>query len=440
MVRMTVAKLYRQQWFYVHIPIWCLTLLLFLLLAERWMPMPSTQLAISSGRPGGMYYEHAKRYVHAMHDHGINVKIVESAGTGENLQRLKDPAAQVQIAFVQGGYALSEANHTLNAGLETIAQVDVEPVWVFSRFKDVDSLLRLQGARVAIGQTGSGSRAVATRMFEQVRLEPKDLMVSESVGMETVQALRAGQIDAMIFVAAPTAPVVQALLQSPGITLAALKRSAAMIERLPYLDARFVAAGSLNSVTNQPLQDTALLTTQASLVVREDMHPIHKRLLAAVAMQLHSGAGPLHRAGEFPHLKRVEFPSSPQARDVLRNGLPWLESRLGARAAQWLYRLLFIGVPLAFMAWLFCKTIPGYLRWLMESTINRWYGELKFVENDLKTGKPGGLEMAKLRAQIKQIDEQVSHFEAPRSYMQRVFLLKQHVNFVKTQLQGTHGR
>lgn len=440
MMCMTAAKLYRQRMLYVYAPILGLALLLFFLFSQRWMPIPPDQLTISSGRPGGMYHEHAKRYVKALREHGIEARVLESVGTGENLQRLKDEASGVQAAFVQGGYALSEANQTLNVGLETIAQVDVEPVWVFSRFKDVDSLLRLQGARVAIGQAGSGSRAVAVRMLEQVRLEPKDLMVSESVGMETVQALREGRIDAMIFVAAPEAPVVQALLQSSGITLATLKRSAAMIERLPYLDARFVAAGSLNAKTNQPEQDTALLTTQASVVVREDLHPMLKRILASVTMQLHSAAGSLHRAGEFPHLKRVEFPSSPQARDVLRNGLPWLESRLGVRGAQWIYRLLFIGLPLAVMAWLLCKIIPGYLRWLMESAINRWYGELKFVENDLKTGKPGGLEMAKLRAQIKQIDEQASHFEAPRSYMQRVYLLKQHVNFVKTQLQGSHGR
>ncbi len=437
---MNAAKLYKHQWSLIHAPIWALALALFFWLASNRMPMPPQEITITSGRVGGMYQEHANRYVNALAAHGIDAKVIESAGTGENIQRLKEKKGSVHVGFVQGGYALSEANTTLNAGIETIAQVDVEPVWVFTRFKDVDSLLRLQGARVAIGQSGSGSRVVASRMLEQVRLEPKDLVVSETVGMETVAALSEGRIDATIFVAAANAPVVQALLKQPGIHMALLKRSAALTERLPYLDARFVATGSLNFATQQPAQDAVLLSTLASIVVREDLHPMIKRILTDVAIQIHSGAGPLHRAGEFPHLKRVEFPSAFEAREVLRNGLPWFEKTLGINLAQWIYRLLFIGTPTLLLAILLTRMIPAYLRWLMESGINRWYGELKFIENDLSTSRPGGLEIARFRGQLRQIEEQIQEFQAPRSYMQRMYQLRQHVGFVKNQLRGSHGR
>jgi uncharacterized protein len=437
---MTAARLYRRQGWLIHAPIWGVMLLLFLWLSARWMPMPPSSITISSGSVGGMYQEHATRYAKAFAKLGIEAIVLPSAGTGENLQRLRDPASQVQMAFVQGGYALSESSQSLGADLETIAQIDVEPVWVFSRFKDVDSLLRLQGTRVAIGQTGSGSRAVALRMFEQVRLLPSDLMLSESLNLEAVTALREGRIDAMIFVAAPTAPMVQALLNSPGVYMASLRRSAAMIERLHYLDARFVAASSLQPKTQQPMQDTVLLTTLASVVVRADMHPMVKRILAETATQLHGGAGPLHSSGEFPHLKRVEFPSSHDAREVLRNGLPRLEVSLGVHGAQWIYRLLFIGLPLCALALILSRLLPSYLRWLMESRINRWYGELKFIENDLQSSQPGGLEIARFRARLSAINSHISRFEAPRSFMQRMYVLKQHVLFVQDQLKSSHGR
>jgi uncharacterized protein len=437
---MTAASWYRRQAWLIHVPVWVIMASLFLWLSHRWMPMPPASIAISSGSPGGMYQEHATRYAAALAQLGIEAKILPSAGTGENLQRLRDASSGVSVAFVQGGYALSESSQSLGAELETVAQIDVEPVWVFSRFKDVDSLLRLQGTRVAIGQIGSGSRVVAVRMFEQVRLEPRDLVLSESVNLETVAALREGRIDAMIFVASPTAPVVQALLNSPGVYMASLRRSAAMIERLPYLDARFVAAGSLRPSTQQPAQDTVLLSTIASVVVREDLHPMIKRVLADTAKQLHSGAGPLHASGEFPHLKRVEFPSSRAARDVLRNGLPALEATLGVQVAQWIYRLLFIGLPLAVLALLLSRLIPSYLRWKMESSINRWYGELKFIENDLISSKPGGLEIARFRSRLNLINESINQFEAPKGFMQRMYVLKQHVLFVQAQLQRNHGR
>jgi uncharacterized protein len=438
---MTAAQLYRRQSYLVHAPIWGVTLLLFLWLSNRWMPMPDSEIVISSGVPGGMYQEHAQRYAKELQSYGIAAKVLSSAGTGENLQRLKDPNSPAHMAFMQGGYAISEASESLGTGIETIAQVDVEPVWVFSRFKDVDSLLRLQGTRVAISKPGSGSRAVAIRMLEQVRLEPRDLMLSESIDMEMVAALREGRIDAMIFVASANAAVVQALLKSPGVYMATLRRSAALIERLPYLEARFVAAGSLRPDAQQPPQDTVLLTTLASVVVREDLHPMMKRILAGTALKLHSNSGPLHAAGEFPHLKRVEFSSSAQARHVLRDGLPWLESNLGVFWAQWAYRLLLIGLPLAFLAYVLSRLIPSYLRWLMESRINRWYGELKYIENDLKSDiKPGGLEMARYRGQLRDMDQQVSGFQAPRSFMQRMYVLKQHVQFVQAQLKSSHGR
>jgi uncharacterized protein len=437
---MNVAQLYRRQGLFIHIPTWSLAVAAFLWLSSQLLPIPADTLTISAGRPGGMYQEHALQYAQALRRRGVEVKVLESAGTGENLLRLADDSAQVQAAFIQGGYALSEANPALAADLETIAQIDIEPVWVFTRLKDLDSLHRLQGTRVAIGQLGSGSRAVALRMLEQVRLEPKDLVVSETVGLEAVAALREGRIDAMIFVASPTAPLVQALLKTTGVQLAALRRSAAMTERLPYLDARFVAEGSLNAPNKQPAQDTVLLSTQASLVVRKDLHPMLKRVLADASMQLHSGPGPLHRAGEFPHLKRVEFLSSQQAREVLRNGLPWIEDHLSVQAAQWAYRVLFIGIPLALLAALLSRIIPFYLHWRMESSINRWYGELKFIENDLKLNQMGGLEMARFRSKLSQIDKQASRFAAPPSYFQRLYLLKQHVQFVHQKLLATHGR
>jgi uncharacterized protein len=437
---MNSAHLYRNQWLLIHGPIWMAALALFLFLAHRWMPMPPQSITISAGPAGGMYQQYGLKYAQALKTHDIDVRVVESAGTGENLQRLSDPKADVQAAFVQGGYAYGDTSSALNENLETIAQIDVEPVLLLTRIKDLDSLQALRGMRVAIGPVGSGSRMVALRMLEQVRLDPKDLILSDTSLQESTAALRAGKLDAMIFVAPPSAPAIRTLLQSPGIHLAALRRSSALIERMPYLDTRFISAGSLNAAANQPPQDLNVLSTVASLVVRGDLHPMVKRVLTDAALELHSGNGVLHRAGEFPNLKRVDFPSSPQARDVLRNGLPWVESTLSLRWAQWAYRFLLIGLPLVLIALMLSRVMPAYLRWLMESTINRWYGELKYIENDLKSSQPGGLEIARFRTRLREIETNVTRFEAPRSFMQRMYVLKQHVQFVKNQLTSSYGR
>ncbi len=421
-------------------PVWALALVALLWLSAVYLPLPPDTVLLSAGRPGGMYYAHSQQYAKLLKENGVHLQIVESAGSGENLSRLRSVERLADIAFVQGGYALSEATGVNSAAVQTLANVDIEPIWVFSRFKDVDSLLRLQGTKVSIGQQGSGSRVVATRMLQQVRLESKDLQLSEIAGRETVRALKDGTLDAAIFVAAANAPVVQELLVAPGVHLALLKRSAALSERMPYLDARFVAAGSLHAQRAQPTQDTVLLSTLASVVVREDTHPLIKRLMTHVLMQTHSPAGPLHRAAEFPHLKRLEFPSSPQAREVLRSGLPWLEQKLSPYWAQTVYRLLFIGLPLIALAALLCHAIPTYLHWRMQSSINRWYGELKFIENALRSEKPGGLEIARFRQKISTISRQVKQLTAPKAYMQRMFLLHQHIDLVQAEINKSQGR
>lgn len=437
---MKSARLYRKQFLLIHVPIWIAAAALFLYLGNLWMPMPPEQISLGTGPTGGMYQEYGMKYARALQAQGIKVELIETAGTGENLRRLTAPSAGVDAAFIQGGYAHAEASNSAAQTLETVAQIDIEPVLLLSRIKDLDSLEKLRGLKVAIGPEGSGSRAVALRMLEQVRLQPKDLMALGTPVLESAVALRDGKLDAIMFVASPSAPAISALLQIPGIHLASLKRSSALIERMPYLEARFISAGTLNATTNQPPQDIYMLATIASLVVRDDLHPMIKRAFADAALQLHSGAGPLHRPGEFPHLKRLEFPSSVYARDVLRSGLPWLESSLGMYWAQWAYRLLLIGVPLALLALTLSRLMPSYLRWLMESNINRWYGELKFIENDLKSKKLGGLEMARFRSRLREIETKVTQIDAPRSFMQRMYLLKQHVQFVKNQLTSSYGR
>jgi uncharacterized protein len=436
---MKSARLYRNQWLLIHGPIWLLAIVCFFALALRYMPLPPASITISTGSSGGMYQQYGHRYVEALKAYGIEVKLKDSAGTGDNIQRLADPNSQVQAGFVQGGYAYGDSVIQA-ADIETIAQIDVEPILLLTRNKDLDSLEMLRGLRVAIGPIGSGSRIVALRMLEQVRLEYKDLTIVDTNIQDSAAALLAGTLDAMFFVASPSAPVVKILLQSPGIHLTSIKRSAALVERMPYLDARFISAGSLNAANNQPPKDLYVLSTVASLVVRSDVHPMIKRALTDAALQLHAGAGPLHRPGEFPHLKRVEFPSSSYSRDVLRNGLPWIEATFGMTTAQWIYRLILLGLPLASLALLLSHLMPSYLRWLMESNINRWYGELKYIENDLKSSQPGGLELARFRSRLRDIETHVTRFDAPQSYMQRMFVLKQHVQFVKHQLVSSYGR
>ncbi len=439
---MNWGRIYRLRVWAIFLPACTIALALFFWLGWSVFAPAPNQITITSGAKDGMYYSYAQRYAQAMRGYGLRVDVVESAGSAQNIDRLRDTQNPAQVGFVQGGFgqidrAIASENRT---NIQTIANVDVEPVWIFSRIRHIDSLLQLQGLRVSIGQVGSGSRLVAIKLLEQVRLEPKDLVVSETTGLGAVKALANGSIDAAIFVASAGAPIVAAMLAEPAVHLVTLKRSAALIERIPYLEPRLVAQGTLTSNGLHPEQDSVMLTTIASVVVSENLHPALKRLTASVARQVHQGAGVFHKSGDFPNLKRIDFPSAPDARSTLLHGLPWIESHLSVTAAQWVWRIFLVGLPLALLCWALCYFVPAFMRWTIESYVNRWYGELKFIEHDLETSKLSGLDFAKHNIQLRTIDNAVSQFDAPPEFMKRLFMLQKHTDFVRQKLITQRGR
>ena len=172
-----------------------------------------------------------------------------------------------------------------------------------------------------------------------------------------------------------------------GVQIASLSKSTAIAQRNPYLAPRLLARDMLGG--GMPPSDMTLLTTPASLVAREELHPAPKRLAIAASTELHTAAGLFHRAGEFPSLRRLDFPSAPRSRAILAEGLPFFERTLPFWRAQVVQRLLMIVLPIALLAAWLMLFVPRLLRWSLEIRLSRWYGELKFIENDLSQADVG---------------------------------------------------
>ena len=66
-------------------------------------PSPPKIVTISAGQESSAYENLAKRYAAVLAREGIQVKVVRSEGSYENLDRLKDPDSGIDIAFVQSG-------------------------------------------------------------------------------------------------------------------------------------------------------------------------------------------------------------------------------------------------------------------------------------------------------------------------------------------------
>lgn len=180
-------------------------------------PAPPKRMVITTGSESGAYYQFAQRYAAVLARDGIELEVRTSAGSLENIERLKNDEAD--IGFVQGGViALPEGDEAPeDSGLRSLGSMFYEPAWVFYRGeRRLSRLTDLQGKRIAIGQEGSGVRQLAEQLLDANEIPLGRNLVPMS-GLNAAEELQQGRIDAAFIIAAENAPVVQVLLRSPGI-------------------------------------------------------------------------------------------------------------------------------------------------------------------------------------------------------------------------------
>ena len=404
--------------------------------------MPPTQLSITTAGTPGAYHSLGQAYATQFAERGVTLEVQVSEGSQQNIERLTATQNPSDLAFMQGGFGYlgTSGDRRERSRIETLANVSIEGAWLFTRGRTIASLADLKGLRIAVGPDGGGSRRVALKLFDQAKIDLKSVTLSAQSGPAAVEALDQGLVDAVFFVAPPESNTLKRLLAQPKAQLASLGKSAAIAERNPYLEPRLLAQGAFGN--GLPLRDTTILTATASLVAREDLHPALKRLALAVSTEVHTSAGLFHKAGDFPSLRRIDFPSAAEARPVLANGLPFLERALSFWWAQFIERLLLIALPVALLAWWLMQILPNLLRWTLESRLSRWYGELKFIENDLdlQNAEVPGMDLSQFLVRLNTIDTDLLNFHCPKDLMPRCYVLRQHVDFVRLRIYKLRGR
>ncbi|MEO8741145.1 MAG: hypothetical protein ABI537_15780 [Casimicrobiaceae bacterium] len=134
-----------------------LVVLLVLALWGLWRFLESAtprHIVLASGTADGMYHRYALRYKEILARDGVVIDERMTAGAGDNLRLLLDPASGVDVGFVQGG-----VGPTGPSPVEMIAALYYEPMWIFYRSSAPMPLINaFLYKRVAIGAAGSGAR------------------------------------------------------------------------------------------------------------------------------------------------------------------------------------------------------------------------------------------------------------------------------------------
>jgi hypothetical protein len=217
-------------------------------------------------------------------------------------------------------------------------------------------------------------------------------------------------------------------MRRPRSTIEGLAR------RFGYFQTVSLKRGSVDPRRDLPNRDITLLATTANLVVRDELHPALAYLLLEAARQVHQGPTLIHGVSEFPSPKGTDFPLAPEAERYFRDGRPFLQNYLPFWMANMVQRLVLLLVPLAAILIPLVRLLPEAISRRQQSGLYRRYGELKFLEKDLAARTLDDDERRKANAQLDRIEDELVQAKFPLDLSDRVYTLRQHVDYVRGQL------
>ncbi|GAB2535638.1 MAG: ABC transporter substrate-binding protein [Comamonadaceae bacterium] len=408
-----------------------------LALAYWWLnPTPPKYVVLATGAEQSAYAEFGQRYQKALAAQGIEVRLLPSEGSLANLQLLREGRAD--LAFVQGGTAVLEAED--HDQLRSLGSLFVEPLWLFYRTQAVrhstpagrlDALPQLRGLRVNVGTEGSGVPILVDKLLDANHMLASDLRLSRLEQTPATVAFLDGKIDVLVFASAPESPMVQMLLQTPGVRLMDFPQNEAYGRRFPFLTPVTLPRGVVDLAGNVPVHDVRLVASTTALLTRTDTHPALLQLFAQHAQTLHSGAGWFNRAREFPSTRHSELEIAPEADRAINEPVPLLQRYLPFWLANLVQRMwLVLGILIAVMLPL-SRVVPPLYQLRVRSRVFRWYGRLREIENDMVSGQAPSSDLTQA---LDALEAQVLKVSVPLAYADELYALRNHIQMVRGRL------
>jgi hypothetical protein len=396
-------------------------------------PAPPSELTIGSGPDGSAFRRAAERYQKILARNGVTLHILATEGSQDNLQRLADPQGTVDVAFVQGGLAASADS----ASLVSLGSLFYEPLYLFYRGAPLHNLAQLRGKRVAIGPVGSGTRALALALLAANEIDTKDAArLPELAGAAAAAALTGQQIDAAFLMSdSARTEDIRALLHAPGIRLFDVSQTDAYVRHFRFLSTLNLGEGSFDLGANLPAQPITLLAPTVELLARPGLHPALSDLLIEAARAVHGRAGLLHQAGEFPAPLDHEYAISEDAARFYKSGKALSYRYMPFWLASLVDRILVVFVPAVLVLIPALRLIPLIYNWRIQRRIHKRYAELMALERvTLETASPE--ERTRLLQWLEEIEQHVINLKIPASFANQLYVLREHIKFVRERLQG----
>jgi len=410
-------------------------LLLAGLLLLLWFAKPAPPKKVLLATGVGSYRVLGEKYRTFFQKKGIDLELVTTNGSEDNLARLLDRQDPIQVGFVQSG--MIDPKHV--EGIETLGSVDYEPIWLFYRNHVFDDRHHIESEDLKRVRVSIDPTTQALNIFKLNQLpvsSPNLLPMSNDEGLKELES---GKVDAMILVDGLESVIVQKLIADPSIHLASFRRADAYTRLLPYFEKLTVPMGGFNLANNVPDHAIELVSTTTNLIIDDRLHPAIQLLFLEAAREINGGKSYFAKVNQFPAYLDSEVPLSKEARFFYQKGPPVLMKYLPFWLAEFIERMFLLLVPFAAFAYPIIKSIPNYRVNLARKQINGIYKELDRFERDLLQNYQAERRAAYL-AELDEFESRVLASKAAKLATADCYTLRSNIEFIRNSLgkRGAH--
>ena len=389
-----------------------LIFIILLLLPILYISIDSTShkksIKIAIGSKNGAYYQDALEYQKELKKEGITLELVKTKGSVEAQDKLL--TQEVDFAFVQSG--------TEKEGVLALANIEYEPIWIFYRGEGISDLKSLKGKKIAISQKGSGIMPIAKELLNLVGVNGFNSHFFYLPNCEALDALKAKEIDAMFYISAPNAILVNKLMLLPEIKLMSFKEAESyrqfFIKKDKYPHIVKLYANGFDLRKHLPKTEHTLLAATAILATSKESSDAMVRLMLKVANRIHHHMGIFHEEGVFPNASMLTIPQHKASQYYFRQESNYYEENYSFWIAQTLTKIQTILLKYIFplvtlFAFYIEVIIPSYHLYTRRK-LNQWYELVNKIDTnienlDMNNAKAYRLRLQSLLSEIRLTDD-----------------------------------
>jgi TRAP transporter TAXI family solute receptor len=392
-----------------------------------------SHFSIATGDINGNYHKMGLVYKDELSKKGINVELINSKGSIENLELLSNK--KVDFAFLQNNLLDSKNSYK---NIKGIASLYNEPIFVFYRKSlNINLLSDIKNKKVAIGSKGSGTYFLANKILEVNGITEKDIKPNYLSSYDSAKKLINNEVDVAFIVISLDNNIVKELVYNKDISLFSFENYKAYKYHSFSLGNLKIPQGYYDIGKNIPSKEITLLTALATLACQETIPPrIVESLLISIKditqRDYHESLSFENSGFNFPSDKYVDFEIHSASDLFFKEGPSFLTKYFSYTVALLLSRLKYFLIPLIPFILIFIRVIPGIYNFRLGLIMKKKYKELGDIEKSVVTARnKEDLDLLNIKINDLKKDMDITSQKIPAQYQRNIYDWKMHISLIQ---------